>query len=43
MSIDEQHYLRLWDTIQGATAETLRDTAQKYFLQDNFIKVIVGE
>jgi predicted Zn-dependent peptidase len=43
MSIDEAHYKTLWETVKSATPVTVRDTAQKYFSTDNFIKVIVGE
>jgi predicted Zn-dependent peptidase len=43
MSIDETHYKTLWETVNSATPATVRDTAQKYFSVDNFVKVIVGE
>ncbi|MDR0618333.1 MAG: insulinase family protein [Bacteroidales bacterium] len=43
MSIDETHYKILWETVNSTTPATVRDTAQKYFSADNFVKIIVGE
>jgi predicted Zn-dependent peptidase len=43
LSIDETHYVNLWNTVQSATPEQVRTTAQHYFVTDNFVKIIVGE
>jgi predicted Zn-dependent peptidase len=43
MSIDETHYKTLWETVNSAIPAMVRDTAQRYFSTDGFVKVVVGE